>query len=446
MNFNHRLEISQSQNLIMTTQLKQSLSILNMSKAELDAEIIKESEENPLLDIEKKEDINWEEYLKYIDNYSYKGEYNYNPDKESNIENIVKFSINIYEHLHFQLSLYNLDKKERNICEYIIDSLDEDGYLRMNQEEIQMELGIDKETFDKCLYTIQQLEPSGVGARSISECLLIQMSNIGINDEILKNIIEEDLKLIALNKFKEISKKHSIQLQKCIDFINIIKQFDPKPGRLYSNEKTLYIQPDVIVEKIDNEFIVYMNEKDNLKIKINNFYKEILKNSVEDKNAKEFIKEKLNSATGLINSIESRKNTILKISQELIYIQQDFFRKGPKYIKPLRLKDIAENIGFHESTISRGINGKYMLTPYGLYDFKYFFSSAIETNESECISSISIKNIIKDTIKSENKKKPLSDEFIAKILKEDGINIARRTVAKYREELGIPSSSKRKVY
>ncbi|MGL5507041.1 MAG: RNA polymerase factor sigma-54 [Paraclostridium sp.] len=446
MNFNHRLEINQSQKLVMTTQLKQSLSILNMSKSELEAEIIKESEENPLLDVEKKEDINWEEYAKSMDTYSYKGEVSYNPDNEVNLENMVKSVANIYDHLHLQISLYKLSTKQREVCDYIIDSLDEDGYLRISREEIQNEINIDEDTFEDCLYHIQQLEPSGVGARNLKECLIIQMENQGIYDEKLVSIIEEDLNLIGLNKFKEISKKHNISLQRCVKLINIIKQFDPKPGRLCSDEKISYVQPDVIVDKVDDEFIVYVNERDGFKVRINNFYREVLKNSIEDENAKEFIKNKLNSATGLVKNIESRKNTILKISEEILDIQKDFFEKGPKYIKPLRLKDIAERLEFHESTISRGVNGKYMLTPYGLYEFKYFFSSAIETNDSECASSTSIKKIIKDTIKSENKKKPLSDEQISKILKENGISVARRTVAKYREELGIASSSKRKLY
>ncbi|MGL4797045.1 MAG: RNA polymerase factor sigma-54 [Paraclostridium sp.] len=446
MNFNHRLEINQSQKLVMTTQLKQSLSILNMSKLELEAEIIKESEENPLLDVEKKEDINWEEYAKSMDTYSYKGEVSYNPDNEVNLENMVKSVANIYDHLHLQISLYKLSTKQREVCDYIIDSLDEDGYLRISREEIQNEINIDEDTFEDCLYHIQQLEPSGVGARNLKECLIIQMENQGIYDEKLVSIIEEDLNLIGLNKFKEISKKHNISLQRCVKLINIIKQFDPKPGRLCSDEKISYVQPDVIVDKVDDEFIVYVNERDGFKVRINNFYREVLKNSIEDENAKEFIKNKLNSATGLVKNIESRKNTILKISEEILDIQKDFFEKGPKYIKPLRLKDIAERLEFHESTISRGVNGKYMLTPYGLYEFKYFFSSAIETNDSECASSTSIKKIIKDTIKSENKKKPLSDEQISKILKENGISVARRTVAKYREELGIASSSKRKLY
>ena len=308
------------------------------------------------------------------------------------------------------------------------------------------ELNVEMSTFENCLKKIQQLDPVGVGARNLSECLIIQAKNQGIDDENLIDIIREDLDLIALNKVKEISKKHKISVQKCVSLVNKIKQLDPKPGRLCCNEKTVYVQPDVIVEKIDDEFIVYVNEKDSYMLKINNFYKEILKNSSSDNEAKDFIKSKLNSATNLVKNIQSRNHTILKIAEAIVSCQEEFFNKGPQFIKPLKLKDIAQIIDCHESTISRGVNGKYMLTPFGVYEFKYFFSTAIETNSDEMASSISIKKIIKETIKGENRKKPLSDEQLSKILKDSGISVARRTVAKYREELKIPSSSKRREY
>lgn len=448
MNFNNSLQLTQSQKLVMTAQLKQSLAVLNMSKLEMDEEIKREAESNPLLDVEKSSEINWEEYIKDIEksNYSQRSEVNYNPDNDLNLENMVKYSSNIYEHLLLQISLYKLRENEREICEYIIESLDEDGYLRVDDREIMNTLRIDRDTFEDCLANIQQLEPNGVGARNISECLIIQMQNLGIYNEILENIVDNDLTLIANNKYKEISKKYNLSLDKCINLINIIKTLDPKPGRTCSIEKSVYIQPDVIVEKFDDEFIVYINEKDNYKIKINNYYKEILKNSQSDDSAKDFVKERLNSATGLIKNIENRKATVLRIAEEIVKAQDEFLRKGVKYIRPLKMKDIAEKLEFHESTISRGVNGKYMLTPFGVYEFRYFFSSALETEEDGMTSSTSIKKIIQETIKSENKKKPLSDEHISKSLKEKGINVARRTVAKYREELGILSSSKRKQY
>lgn len=448
MNFNNSLELIQSQKLIITTQLKQSLDILNMSKLELEEEIKRESQENPLLEVEKNNEINWEEYVKNIE-YSRqidKNELYYNPDNDINLDNIIKNIPNLYENLHLQVSLYKINKKEKEICDYIIDSLDEDGYLRTDEKEIIDELNINEDIFKNCLEIIQQLEPIGVGARNLSECLIIQMRNLGVDNDLLENIVSKDLDLIGKNKYKEITKKYNISMQKCVNLINIIKTLDPKPGRACSDENSVYVQPDVIVEKIDDEFVVYTNESDNLKIRINNFYKEILQNSKYDEDAKNFIKEKLNSATGLIKSVESRKSTILKISQEIVKNQKDFFDKGEKYIKPMKMKDIAQNLDFHESTISRGVNGKYMLTPFGLYEFKYFFSSALETNNDDLASSVSIKKMIQETIKSENKKKPLSDEQISKILNDSGINIARRTVAKYREELGILSSSKRKQY
>ena len=448
MNFNNSLELTQSQKLIMTTQLKQSLSILNMSKLELEEEIKREAENNPLVEVEKSGEINWEEYIKDMDRSRRldRTEISYNPDNEVNLENLVKYSSNLYEDLKFQISLYKLTDKELEVCEYIIDSLDEDGYLRTEEKVIVDTLKIDEELFEKCLISVQQLEPSGVGARSLSECLMIHMASLGIYNEILEEIVTKDLNLIANNKYKEISKKYNMSLQKCVELINIIKTLDPKPGRTCSVEKSVYIQPDVTVEKIDDEFIVYLNEKDSYQIRINSYYKDILKNSQSDESAKEFIKERLNSATGLMKNIESRKTTVLKIAEEIVKAQDEFLRKGTKYIKPLKMKDIAEKLEFHESTISRGVNGKYMLTPFGVYEFRYFFSSAIETENNEMASSTSIKKIIKETIKDENKKKPLSDDHISKLLKEKGINVARRTVAKYREELGIPSSSKRKEY
>ena len=421
---------------------------LELTQLELEEEIKREAENNPLVEVEKSGEINWEEYIKDMDRSRRldRTEISYNPDNEVNLENLVKYSSNLYEDLKFQISLYKLTDKELEVCEYIIDSLDEDGYLRTEEKVIVDTLKIDEELFEKCLISVQQLEPSGVGARSLSECLMIQMASLGIYNEILEEIVTKDLNLIANNKYKEISKKYNMSLQKCVELINIIKTLDPKPGRTCSVEKSVYIQPDVTVEKIDDEFIVYLNEKDSYQIRINSYYKDILKNSQSDESAKEFIKERLNSATGLMKNIESRKTTVLKIAEEIVKAQDEFLRKGTKYIKPLKMKDIAEKLEFHESTISRGVNGKYMLTPFGVYEFRYFFSSAIETENNEMASSTSIKKIIKETIKDENKKKPLSDDHISKLLKEKGINVARRTVAKYREELGIPSSSKRKEY
>lgn len=448
MNFSTSLELTQSQKLILTTQLKQSLKILHMSSLELEEEINRLVEENPLLDIDKKSEINWELYIKNVEkSYQFdKNELYYNSDNDINLENIIRSTCSLYESLHFQVSLYKLNKIEKETCTYIIDSLDDDGYLRINEYEIKKELNINDDTFKKCLEIVQQLEPIGIGARSLSESLIIQLRNLGIQNKLLENIISKDLELIGNKKYKDIVKKYNISMKKCLNFINIIKALNPKPGRIYCDEKSVYVKPDVIVEKIDNEFLVYSNERDSLKVSINKFYKEILKNSKYDKDTKNFIKDKLNSANVLIKSIEERKATVLNIAKAIIKHQELFFEYGDKYVKPMKMKEIAKVLQLHESTISRGVNGKYMLTPFGIYEFKYFFSNSLDTNNEGLVSSISIKNMIQDTIKSEDKTNPLSDNQISKILNNRGINIARRTISKYREELGILSSSKRKKY
>ena len=444
MKLNNRLDIVQSQKLVMTTQLKQSLDILNMSNLELEEQIKKDAQENPVLELESTESIDWGTFIKKnIKNYNIK---HYDLDNEITLENIIKYEINLYDYVKSQLVFLKLNKKEIKVCEYIVDCLDIDGYLSCDEKHIIQELNIDEKYFYKCLKYIQQLEPIGIGARDLSECLLIQMENENTKDDILKSIIVEDLNLIGQNKIKLLSKKYNINMEKCLKYIEKIKEFNPKPGRIYSNEKTIYVQPDVIVRKINDEFIVYMNDRDNFHISINNYYKNILNSNNLDEKSKKFIKNKLNYALNLLKNIETRKSTILEIADVIVKKQKDFFNKGKKYIKPMKLKDIALDLGYHESTISRGINNKYMLTPYGLFEFKYFFSKAIESEEEEGTSSRKVKNMIKELIDKENKLKPLSDDKICKLLKEEGITLARRTVAKYREEMNILSSSKRKQF
>ena len=444
MKLNNRLDIVQSQKLVMTTQLKQSLDILNMSNLELEEQIKKDAQENPVLELERTESIDWGTFIKKnIKNYNIK---HYDLDNEITLENIIKYEINLYDYVKSQLVFLKLNKKEIKVCEYIVDCLDIDGYLSCDEKHIIQELNIDEKYFYKCLKYIQQLEPIGIGARDLSECLLIQMENENIKDDILKSIIVEDLNLIGQNKIKLLSKKYNINMEKCLKYIEKIKEFNPKPGRIYSNEKTIYVQPDVIVRKINDEFIVYMNDRDNFHISINNYYKNILNSNNLDEKSRKFIKNKLNYALNLLKNIETRKSTILKIADVIVKRQKDFFDKGKKYIKPMKLKDIALDLGYHESTISRGINNKYMLTPYGLFEFKYFFSKAIESEEEKGTSSTKVKNMIKELIDKENKLKPLSDDKICKLLKEEGITLARRTVAKYREEMNILSSSKRKQF
>lgn len=451
MNFKNTLELNQSQKLILTTQLKQSLAILNMSRLEVEEEIRKESESNPLLEAEKNEEgIDWEKYIKHMESINIRQDKNdapYSSENAVDFENMIRSTSNLYDYLIDELKYFKLTFEEKRICKYIIDSLDEDGYLRINDKEIYDELRVDASLFRRCLDIVQQLDPPGIGARNISECLILQLERMGISNNIVENIIMNDLELIGRNKLKDIAKKYKISIEKCKEAIEIIRHLDPKPGRACSNDNCVYVQPDVIVDKIDGKYIVHTNEKDVYNIKINDFYRNMMTDKDSDKEAKEFIKERLNSAATLIKNIESRKSTILRIAEAIIEEQQEFIQKGEKYIKPMKMKDIADKLEIHESTVSRGVNGKYMLTPFGLYEFKFFFNAALETdNSSEGASSAGIKRDIKDIIDGENKKKPLSDDAISKMLKEKGVSVARRTVAKYREEMGIPSSSRRKEF
>lgn len=450
MDINYGVNLEQSQKLMMTAKLMQSLKILNMSSIELENEIKKEGEQNPVIELDDSNNerkIDWNEYIKSMQksNYRDKNEFAYNVDNEVDFENMINSSQNLYEFLKSQIRYYKMTKEENKICEYIIDSLDENGYLMIQDKlDIKEKLSIDEEKYEKCLKYVQALEPNGVGGSSLEECLLIQVRNLEIKDEILEQIIREDLKNIGNKNIREICKKYGIKQDECMNYINIIRGLEPKPGKIYQKEDIQYIKPDVIIRKMADDFIVISNNKYDMNIYISNVYQNILSDDSDDVEAKIFIKERLNNALSLIKNIENRKSTILKIANAILKRQREFFEKGLNYIKPLKMQEIADELDLHLSTISRGVNGKYMLTPYGLFEFKYFFSQGLETQGTESISNASIKKIIKDKIKNEDKSKPLSDEKIKEMLNQEGIVVARRTVAKYREELGILPSSKRK--
>ncbi|QEK20134.1 RNA polymerase factor sigma-54 [Peptacetobacter hiranonis] len=299
MNFKNTLELNQSQKLILTTQLKQSLAILNMSRLEVEEEIRKESESNPLLEAEKNEEgIDWEKYIKHMESINIRQDKNdapYSSENAVDFENMIRSTSNLYDYLIDELKYFKLTFEEKRICKYIIDSLDEDGYLRINDKEIYDALRVDASLFRRCLDIVQQLDPPGIGARNISECLILQLERMGISNNIVENIIMNDLELIGRNKLKDIAKKYKISIEKCKEAIEIIRHLDPKPGRACSNDKCVYVQPDVIVDKIDGKYIVHTNEKDVYNIKINDFYRNMMTDKDSDKEAKEFIKDRLNS-------------------------------------------------------------------------------------------------------------------------------------------------------
>lgn len=441
---NFELHLKQTQKMTLTPELKQSLKILQMNSFQLQEYVAKELEENPVLDFSSKEDVDWESYIRGIRNHrvvSAEVEEAFDPDY--NPENFIAETISMYEHIEKELSLIDFTEEERILAEDIVMQLDEDGYFRIDDEEYCSKRMISYDEFEKVLRKVQTMEPVGIGARTLEESLLLQLRSKGMNDEVLEDIISNHLHFVADRKFSELEKTYRISSDKLADYIDMIRTLEPKPGRRFSSTQVNYISPDVFVEIRGEKVDVFFNEYSVPSIYISKlFANELLQGN--DDGTKEYIKQHLNRANGLIRNIEQRKRTILKIARTLVTSQLPFFEEAGGLLSPLSMKEIARLTGFHESTISRTVNGKYMMTPKGLYEFRFFFSGKVEGEHGEAHSNVNIKQEIQRLILSENKLSPKSDQKIAELLREKNICIARRTVAKYREEMNIPPSSKRK--
>ena len=326
--------------------------------------------------------------------------------------------------------------------EYIINSIDDRGYFVASVEEVANYFNEKQSTMK--VYSKIKLLIHPCGARTLEECLLIQLRLLKVKDRKIYALIEKHLPHIASNKYPYIAKQLGVSVKKVQDYCDFIKTLEPKPGRNFMQGENRYIIPDVIVTKNGDEYIIINNDYGSSRLIIRDDYKKMLISCDENSEVNKFLNAQFNSAAWLIKNIEQRKKTIYKVCEIIVEKQAAFFKNGKKYLKPMTLKEVADKIGVHESTVSRATNGKYMDTPFGIFELKYFFTSGIERGSGEAISSESIKVFIKDMIEGENCKKPLSDEKIANKLKNKGINISRRTVAKYRDELGILSSWKEK--
>lgn len=463
-----KLQTKLSQQLVLTPQLQLSIKVLQLNHLELKESIELEVQENPVLEIdeipqerfdytEKNEDIDVNEILdtyskirdKYntkIKSYSQKSA----DDEDENLwENFVTKQSNLYSHLLWQLHLGHFSQDEIRIGEEIIGNIDPDGYLRISVEEIAKKLNIELDIAESVLKRIQQFDPVGVGARSLSECLLAQIDVFESDKkELLKKLILDHLEDLSKKNFKKISQQLLLPIEQIEESFELIKTLNPKPGKGFgfSEYDNQYIEPDVFVVKDGDEYKVFLNREGIPSLKINRQYELMLKNREIDESTKNFLQEKIKNAYWFIKSIHQRGSTILRVAKAIVDYQRDFFEKGVSFMKPLTLKDLAVTLELHESTISRVTSNKYMLTPVGLFEMKYFFSTGIRKIGSEDVASISVKQIIKEIIENEDPKSPLSDQEISDILKAKGYNIARRTVTKYRESLGILSSSLRKKY
>ncbi len=470
-----RQQLKLTQQLIMTPQLQMAIKLLQLSRLELLDTIRQELEENPALEetpdvagedqlgeredtaktessdaqevtIEEKikDDIDWSNYL---DEYNTPGRIHFESEDRDTprFEAFIARKESLKDHLLWQFLMTKPTKKEEEIASLIVGNLNKDGYLDVPVEEIARMSLTDAERVEKLLLRMQSFDPIGVCARDLSECLLIQARHLGFGDTIITEIIANHLTELEKKNYKAICKALKINMDEVISSVNIIKSLEPRPGRQFSDDTPQYINPDIYVYKLDNDFAIMLNDDGMPKLRVNSFYKNsISKGKKISGDAETYIQDKMRSAAWLIKSIHQRQKTIYRVMESILRFQREFFEKGIAHLKPMVLRDVAQDIQMHESTISRVTTNKYAYTPQGIFELKYFFNSSIKKGQGDTIASASVQEKIRQIIASENPKKPYSDDKISKLLKEENIHIARRTVAKYREMLKVLPSNKRK--
>ena len=475
------LELKQSlglsQQLVMTPQLQQAIKLLQLSRLELLDAIYQELEVNPVLEeqlgtdpeeevgpredtetpvveevpavtevrVEERarEDVDWESYV---------SEYNtgwaeapYEERDTPSYESMTATKTDLGDHLTWQLNMSRMDEDARTIAAYIIGNLDEDGYLDIGLEEIAEATGYPLEKVEETLSLVQNFDPVGVAARDMRESLLIQARFHGLGGSLVETLIRDHLRDLENKRYEEIARRLGVTVEEICEAVSVIQRLDPKPGRLYSSEETVYITPDIYVIKVGDKYEILLNEDGLPRLKVNSYYRDVLSGQIEiGETAKGYIKEKLRSAAWLIKSIHQRQRTIYRVTESIVRFQREFFDKGIAHLKPLVLREVAEDIEMHESTVSRVTTNKYVHTPQGIFELKFFFNSAIKSVDGDDLASETVKEFIRNIVKSEEKKKPYSDQEISDMLREKNIKVARRTVAKYREAAGILPSKKRK--
>ena len=446
----------QAQKPKMTQELIQAIQILQFNNQELAEYIENELLENPILEKDKtsEETVDIDELREKLleanayDNQSSSYTESWDTDREEfSFERYVAFKHSLIEHLLSQLQFAGFSEDEFSIGRYIIQCIDDNGYLTSSIDEISEALGVDSNSVESVLATIQAFDPIGVGARSLEECLSLQLKQSGEADKSVFAIVNNRLEDLAKNRFAQIAKDMSITTAEVQHIADRIKKLDPKPGRLFDSDATIkYVIPDVFVDNDGENFLVRNNDYGTPQLVISPIYNELKEKSDESEELRRYLTEKFNAAMWLIKSIEQRRSTITKVATAILEFQEGFFRSGTKYLKPLTLRQVGDAVGIHESTVSRSINGKYLQCGKGVFELKYFFSGGLKTDDGDDFSSNSVKEIIKEIIDAEDSKHPLSDSKIVEMLLKEGIDISRRTVAKYREAMGIQSSSGRKRY
>jgi RNA polymerase sigma-54 factor len=473
MAISQKLHTKLVQKLILTPSLQQAIKLLPMSTLELSELLNQEMVENPMLEevpteelqpveaaqekqeeqksAEKEKGDTWDDqdYEYFFGDYLDDG---YRPKTPTEvkelppIENTLSTSASLSDHLLWQLSMQTDDPSLREIGEAIIGNLDDDGYLVATVEELAAMGPWPPEEVERALSLVQGFDPIGVASRDLQECLLLQLKRTG-EDPVAEKIVTDHMRLLQNHQVPELARKLGMSIDDLKQHIELIRHLDPKPGSRYNPSQSQYVIPDVYIVKIEDAYVAVLNEEGLPQLRISPVYRRLLdKTAVENTDeTRAYVKDKFRSALWLIKSVEQRQKTIHKVATSIVNFQRDFLDHGIEYLKPLVLRDVANDIGMHESTVSRVVTNKYMHTPQGVFEMKYFFHSGIASSYGEAVSSVTIKQRIRKIIEQEDPKKPLSDSKIVNILQREGLELARRTIAKYREELKIPTSNQRKV-
>lgn len=454
----YNLTMQQKQSLVMTPELVQAIKILQLNTLELEAYTKEQIIENPVLEVEEPTEEEREKYEKlkqqlqeYGRDNSYNSEfseYAANDREPMDLENCATEDISLKEHLFFQLQFLDLERTEKHIANFIIESLDDRGYMTASIDEIADKLNVSTDEVERVHGIVRKCEPIGVAAESLCDCLKMQLKAKDALTEELRIILDDYLEMVADNRLSVIARELEIPVLRVQELVDFIKTLHPAPGIAFGTQEIVNtVSPDIFIYEENGELKIDINESASPRLFIAPFYKKMLEDGKNDPELLDFLVEKMNSATWLIKSIEQRKNTIRQVVESIVERQREFFYKGEKHIDGMTLKDVAEDIGVHESTVSRTVNGKYLSCKYGVFELKYFFTSGVgKADKDGAISSNSVKTYLKEIIANEDEKKPYSDQRLADMLKERNIAISRRTVAKYRDEAGILSSSKRRRY
>jgi RNA polymerase sigma-54 factor len=492
-----RLVQKLGQQLVMTPQLRQAIKILQVSRAELEQLVDQELEENPVLEednegreepvaeeeppprteerlepagdtgdewpeatterentneLEPENGLNGIDWNEYLTNYSndWHGSSatpaDYDDEKRPSLESTLVRAQSLTDYLLWQLQMNDLDGDQQAVTAMLIGNMDKDGYLQLAVEEIAFQSGKDFEVVEGALRRIHELDPPGVGARDLSECLQLQLRVLGLAGSLADRIVRDHLLLLEGKRFDKIAKELGVQVDEVVAAANTIATLEPKPGRNYGEGDVRYITPDVFVAKVGDEFVVTLNDEGLPRLRVSSYYRQVL-GGADGGDAKRYIQEKMRAAAWLIKSIQQRQRTLFMVTTSIVKFQREFIDSGIAHLKPLVLKDVALDIGMHESTVSRATANKYVHTPQGIFELKFFFTSSLNMTDGDEVSAESVKDRIRVIVTAEDARRPLSDQHIAEMLAKEKVDIARRTVAKYREIMGIlPSSKRRQVY